>query len=465
MIEQPPPEIFDAVIVGGGVVGCAMARRFTLEGAKTLLIERAADILAGASKGNSAILHTGYDAEPGSLELHCVKAGYAEYLAIRERLGLPVLETGAMVIAWSPEEETKLPGILAIARENGIEDAQALTPQAAYAREPNLGPGVRGAVLLPREHIMDPWSAPLAYLSQALSNGAEVRRNCELTAARFESGQWRIETSSGPITARWLVNCAGLWGDHVERLALGGASFTIKPRKGQFVVFDKAASRFITTTILPVPTERTKGIVLCRTIFGNVIVGPTAEETDERDVATVDHDMLERLRLQGGRLVPALSDIPVTAIYAGLRPATELKPYRVHAYPERHYLCAGGIRSTGLTSALGIASHVHGLYRDAGNHHAPIAQPQWPRVPNLAEHGLRDCATLGYGEIICHCEGVTRREIEQALQGPLKAQDLGGLKRRTRAMMGRCQGFYCSAAVSAIADQHLAAKLAVENGH
>lgn len=464
MIEQPAPEIFDAVIVGGGVVGCAMARRFALEGAKTLLIERAPDILAGASKGNSAILHTGYDAEPGSLELQCVKAGYAEYLAIRERLGLPVLETGAMVIAWSPEEEAKLPGILAMALENGIEDAQALAPAAAYAREPKLGPGVKGAVLLPREHIMDPWSAPLAYLSQALSNGAEVRRNCELTAARFESRHWRIETSGGTVTARWLINCAGLWGDHVERLALGEASFTIKPRKGQFVVFDKAASRFITTTILPVPTERTKGIVLCRTIFGNVIVGPTAEETDERDVATVDHDMLERLRLQGGRLVPALADIPVTAIYAGLRPATELKPYRVHADPERHYLCAGGIRSTGLTGALGIAGHVHGLYRDAGNHHAPVAQPHWPRVPNLAEHGLRDSATPGYGEIICHCEGVTRREIEQALEGPLAARDPGGLKRRTRAMMGRCQGFYCSAAVSAIADQHLAAKLAVENG-
>ena len=117
MIEQPRLQIFDAGIVGGGVVGCAMARRFTLEGAKTLLIERAPDILAGASKGNSAILHTGYDAEPGSLELACVKAGYAEYLSIREQLGLPVLETGAMVIAWSQEEEAKLPGILEIARE------------------------------------------------------------------------------------------------------------------------------------------------------------------------------------------------------------------------------------------------------------------------------------------------------------------------------------------------------------
>jgi glycerol-3-phosphate dehydrogenase len=464
MNEQPRPDIVDAVVIGGGVVGCAMARRFTLEGARTLLIERAPDILAGASKGNSAILHTGYDAEPGSLELECVRDGYAEYLSIREKLGLPVLETGAMVVAWSAEEEARLPGILDIARLNGISDAQALTAREAYAREPHLAPGIKGAVLLPREHIMDPWSAPLAYVGQALANGAEIRRDCALTGAAFDGGLWRIETNSGVLTARWLVNCGGLWGDHVERLALGEASFTIKPRKGQFVVFDKAASRFVKTTILPVPTERTKGIVLCRTIFGNVIVGPTAEETEERDVATVDHDTLERLRVHGARLVPALSEMPVTAIYAGLRPASERKPYRIHIRPERHYIAAGGIRSTGLTGALGIANHVFGLYRDAGNQHAVLTEPLWPKMPNLAEHATRDSSTPGYGEIVCHCEGVTSREIERALEGPLAARDLSGLKRRTRAMMGRCQGFYCAAAIARIADPHLRVKLVAESG-
>jgi len=463
MIEQAGQKIVDVLIVGAGVVGCAMARRFALEGAKTLLIERAPDILAGASKGNSAILHTGYDAEPGSLELACVKAGYEEYLAIRERLNLPVLETGAMVIAWSPEEEAKLAEIIDIARRNGIADAQMLSAAQAYGREPNLAPGIRGAVLLPREHIMDPWSAPLAYLGQALANGGEFHRDTALVAARFADGLWQAETNSGPIAARWLINCAGLWGDHVEQLVLGTSSFTIKPRKGQFVVFDKAASRVITTTILPVPTERTKGIVLCRTIFGNVIVGPTAEETEERDVATVDHAMLERLKAHGARLVPALAQMPVTAIYAGLRPATEVKPYRIHKHDDRHYIAAGGIRSTGLTGALGIASYVYGLYQQAGNSHAPVAQPRWPMVPNLAEHVARDMATPGYGEIVCHCEGVTRREIEQALQGELAARDVGGLKRRTRAMMGRCQGFYCSGAVSALADKHLAVPLAAES--
>jgi glycerol-3-phosphate dehydrogenase len=149
----------------------------------------------------------------------------------------------------------------------------------------------------------------------------------------------------------------------------------------------------------------------------------------------------------------------VTAIYAGLRPATELKQYRIDCHPAHRYIAAGGIRSTGLTAALGIARHVFDLYASAGNRHDPIAEPQWPHVPNLADHETRDFSRPGHGEIICHCESVTRREIEQALKGGLGAKDIGGLKRRTRAMMGRCQGFYCSAAVAAIADEHLAVPL------
>ncbi|TMJ38228.1 MAG: NAD(P)/FAD-dependent oxidoreductase [Alphaproteobacteria bacterium] len=276
---------FDIVIIGAGVIGCAMARRFTLEGAKVILIERAADILAGASKGNSAILHTGFDAEPQSLELKCMQDGYEEYQSIRQRLGLPLLETGAMVVAWSEDELARLEPIFETAKANGVGDVELLQPGRIYAREPQLARGALGAVLVPREHIIDPWSAPLAYLGQAVDHGAEIRRNTELKAAQFRNGAWQLETTSGPLAAHWLINCAGLFGDKVEELALGQSSFTIKPRKGQFIILDKAAAASMRTTLLPVPNERTKGIVLCRTIFGNVLVGPTAEETDERDIA------------------------------------------------------------------------------------------------------------------------------------------------------------------------------------
>lgn len=438
---------WDVAVIGGGVVGCAVARRFALEGAAVILLERAPDILAGASKGNSAILHTGFDAPPGSLELRCMQTGYREYLEIRERLNLPLLETGAAVVAWSDEDEAKLDGILAQAHENDVSDARRIGRDELLAREPNLAPQARAAVLVPGEHLIDPWSAPLAYITQALAEGAACLRNAPVTAGSFDGASWRLETPRGRITAGHVVNCAGLHGDELERSLLGECDFEIRPRKGQFVVFDKAAAALLRTIILPVPTERSKGVVICRTIFGNVLVGPTAEEQPERDRANLDRRMLEELHASALRMIPGLAPIPVTATYAGLRPATERKEYRI-GVKERNWISVGGIRSTGLTAALGIAQHVVALYDGAKT--ATRAEPQWPRMPNLADHLPRDWQQPGHGEIVCHCELVTRREIEQALTGPLPAGDPGGLKRRTRAGMGRCQGFYCGAHVAAI---------------
>jgi glycerol-3-phosphate dehydrogenase len=452
---------FDIAVIGAGVVGCAVARRFTLEGASVVVLEQAADLLAGASKGNSALLHTGFDAPPESLELACMRAGYAEYLAIRDRLNLPLLVTGAVVVAWRDDELARLDCIEEQARANGIDDVRRLTRAELLAREPQLSPKALGGLLVPGEHVIDPWSAPLAYLRQAVENGAEAWFDAEVRAGSFTGGTWTLETPRGLVTARTVVNCAGLYGDLVDERLLGSSAFAIRPRKGQFVVFDKAAASLLRTIVLPVPTERTKGIVLTRTVFGNLLVGPTAEDQEDRDRAAVTRDTLEALIYSAVEIVPALAGMPVTATYAGLRPATERKEYRIRHEPERNWLTVGGIRSTGLTAALGLARHVFELHRAAGQRLAPIATPVWPRMPNLAEHRDRDWAAPGHGGIVCHCELVTRREVETALSSPLPARDPGGLKRRTRAGMGRCQGFYCGAELAALTQGRLAPPLAI----
>ncbi len=458
-------DVFDVAVVGGGVVGCAVARRLTLEGARVVLLERGADILSGASKANSALLHTGFDAPPGSLELACMQEGYREYLEIRGRLNLPLLETGAMVAAWSEADLSRLDAIEAQARENGVHDVARLDAAQARRREPLLADHLRGALLVPGEHVIDPWSAPLAYLTQAVENGAVARFDADVSSGTLDDGVWTLRTGAGAFRARAVVNCAGLFGDVLERRLLGEAGFTIKPRKGQFVVFDKPAAKLLGTIILPVPNERTKGVVLARTIFGNLLVGPTAEEQDDRTRAAVDAGALKALRAKAVEMVPALRDMPVSAVYAGLRPASELKEYRVRADPERRWIRVGGIRSTGLTAALGLAGHVSRLLGSFGDATAfrPISEPAWPKMQNLAEHLERDWQRHDHGEIVCHCELVTKREIERALSGPLPAGDLGGLKRRTRACMGRCQGFYCSAELSRLTrdcfDQPMAEKV------
>lgn len=443
-------------------MGCAVARRFALEGARVVLLEKGADILGGSSKGNSALLHTGFDAPSGSLELECIRAGYAEYREIAGFLGLPVLDTGAVVVAWKDGDLARLDELQSHARANGIDDVRLLSRRELLEWEPNISPSAAGALLVPGESVIDPWSAPLAYLRQAVENGAETRFHAEVLSGSLQD-YWRLETPNAAIYARTVINCAGLYGDVVEERLLGQSEFRIYPRKGQFVVFDKAAAQLFRSIILPIPAERTKGILLTRTIFGNVLVGPTNEEQDDRDRATVEEKTLRSLVAKAEEIIPKLKGVPVTAVYAGLRPATERKEYRVHADADRQWISVGGIRSTGLTSALGLAKHVFDLYSESGRKHTPIAQPVWPRVPNLAEHGMRDWELPGYGEIVCHCEKVTLREIQAALSGPLPARDLGGLKRRTRATMGACQGFYCAGRVSALTQELFEDPLVLRN--
>jgi len=445
---------FDLAVIGAGVVGCAIFRRFALGGLKCLLIERGPDILSGVSKANSAMLHTGFDAPSGSLEHACIRAGYAEYLEIHDHLNLPLLETGGMVVAWTPEELSKLPAIVAQAQQNGVGDVRQIETAEVLRREPHLAGDAIGGVVVPGEHVIDPWSAPLAYALQGIAHGGEVLRGAAVSGGHFSEQVWRLATTAGPIEARVVVNAAGLQGDIVEAIARP-SPFAIRPRKGQFVVFDKPASRLIGACIMPVPSERTKGVMMARTVFGNLLVGPTAEEQEDREHAAVDHAALDALIDRGVRMLPDLARETVTALYAGLRPATQFKDYQIEALAERNWISVAGIRSTGLTGSLGIARHVASLY---AAHFGALkeAAPIWTPVPNIAEHRPRRYGQPGYGEIVCHCELATRAEIEEALSGPLPAGDIGGLKRRTRAMMGRCQGFYCSAHVAAIAGGRIA---------
>lgn len=438
-----PATGYDVAVIGAGVVGCAIARRFAVCGARVLILERAHDVLDGASKGNSAILHTGFDAPPGSLELDCIRAGHAEYLEIRDRMNLPLDRCGALVLAWDAEQEAALPALMDQARGNGVTDIDPLDADELRRLEPGLSGSVRAGFRVADEALIDPWSAAHAYLYQAIAHGADLHCRAELTGAARRADRWQLETEAGRFEAGLVINAAGLWGDHVERLLTGETFFTIRPRKGQFIVYDKPAAALARHILLPVPTKMTKGVVVCRTAYGNLLVGPTAEEQDSREDAALLPETLAALRRTGERILPDLAGYEVTAAYAGLRPATEEKGYRIRADLAQGLITVGGIRSTGLSAALGIAAHVAELAGSAE------ARPQhWPRMPVLEQFGARDWRAPGNYGIICHCELVTRREIEAALNAPAPANSLAGLKRRTRVTMGRCQGFYCSAALA-----------------
>ena len=453
----PPFDVtpYDTIVIGAGIVGAAIARGFAIAGAKVLILEKAEEFLDGASKANSAILHTGFDAPPASLEQACIAAGYAEYMDIHPRLNLPLVQSGALVIAWTPEEEALLPDLMAQAHRNGVTDVTALDQADLRRLEPELGPAARAAFRVPREYLVDPWQAPYAYLLQAIAHGATVARGCEVTGGQFDGALWTLETAKGPVRAKQVINAAGLYGDLVDKMLTGQQDFHIRPRKGQFILYDKPAAALAGHILLPVPNKVTKGIVVCRTVFGNLLVGPTAEDQDDRAHAMLVEDTLDALRQRGEEILPALKHHDITALYAGLRPASEFKDFQIKAHEGMNYISVGGIRSTGLSAALGIAKHVLALAqrREGQAQH-------WPQVPNISEYFERDWQRAGHGGVVCHCEMVTRREIMAALDGPLPATTLAGLKRRTRVTMGRCQGFFCTPELARITKGRLTTPMA-----
>jgi glycerol-3-phosphate dehydrogenase len=444
-------EVFDVAVIGAGVVGCGIFKEFCENGAKTVLVEKENDVLEGASKGNSAILHTGFDAPPESLELECVKRGYSEYIKIKDKLNLAFLNTKALVVAWDDEQVEKLDGILQKGLNNGVKELELITHEQIAQREPNLSKKAKAAILVHGESLIDPWSAPLAYIKLGVEAGGKLAFSHEVKSGNYNGDFWEIKTSQKTIKAKTIINAAGLYGDIVDSIK-GSKDFKIIPRKGQFIIFDKTAYNLINSIILPVPTKITKGIVITRTAFGNILVGPTAEDQNSRTNSITKKETLKMLQEKAFEHLPLLKNHNIVATFAGLRPASDKSHYRVMINDEKNWITVGGIRSTGLTASLGLAKYVFEL-NDKKYNTEKKEIPNSIKIQNISEFQQRDYQNSNYGKIICHCERVTQREIENALKGETAAGTFGGLKRRTRVTMGRCQGFNCQAAISEICEK------------
>jgi glycerol-3-phosphate dehydrogenase len=456
-----PAEAVDVAIVGAGVVGTAIARELSRYELSVVLLEAASDVGTGTTKANTAILHTGFDAVPGSLESRLLRRGSDLLRDYAARAGIPVERTGALLVAWTAEEASALPGIEETARQNGYHGVRAVTAARLYEREPHLGPGAVAALEIPDESIVCPWTTPLAYATEAVRAGVRLLLGARVTAVRADSGEHWLSTSRGTLRSRWLVNAAGLDGDRVDAMLGADSGFTIRPRRGELIVFDKLARPLLGSILLPVPTARSKGVLVAPTVYGNLLLGPTAQDVDDRRDTATTAEGLTSLLEAGRRIVPELLDEEITATYAGLRAATEHRDYQIRVDGRRRYSCAAGIRSTGLSASLGIAEYLVDQMGEAG---LPLNErdstPDPPAMPYIGQAGTRPyqdapriAADPQYGQIVCHCERVTRGEIRDALASTLPPADLDGLRRRTRVLNGRCQGFYCAAAVSALMAQ------------
>ena len=425
----------DVLVIGGGVVGCALLRELARFDAAVVLLERNPDVCEGTSKSNSAIVHTGFDAPPGLLEARLLAEARELWPHVIDNLHIPYLQTGALMVATSNEElDTVENEIIPKAERNGV-ILRRLSRGEILENAPYVNPGTLGGVLIEGEGIIDPFWTTRAYCENAVLNGAEVYLGQAVADIAVEVDRIRVRTSGGlTFAARMVVNAAGVWADEVAGLA-GDTSFRLAPRKGQFIIVEE--DHGVAQIILPVPSRISKGILVTPIVFGGVLLGPTAEEvTSKTDLSTTAQG-LQQIREGIRKLVPSLAEAATVRQFAGLRAVSSTGDYIIRpSTVNSRLLHVAGIRSTGLSASPAIGRYAANMVRDELK-----LSPRSGFVEELPEY-LTD-TRADEGDIVCLCRSITRGEILAALRSPLPPATLDGLKRRTGVMLGDCQGNLC----------------------
>jgi glycerol-3-phosphate dehydrogenase len=459
---RPLPEQADVVIIGGGVVGCAIARELSRYDVDVVLIERAPDVATGTSKANSGILHAGFDADPGTWKARLNVRGSRLYAEISDELGIPRREIGSLVVATETEQLETLEDLKTRGTNNGVRDLALLSREAVLAREPNLSPNVVGALWAPSGAVVCPFLATIAFAENAIRNGVTVITECAVTGIETTGkSPSAVFTERGRIATRFVVNAAGVFSGEVARMA-GDDSFRITPRRGEYILFDRSVGDLVRTVVFPTPSKVSKGILVAPTVHGNVFVGPNAADIDDPDDQETTRLGLEEIISGARRMVPNLPLPTAITEFAGLRAAAG-KDLVIGPSPmTRGLVHAAGIQSPGLTSAPAIAEVVVDALGDEGLplRRKPSFVPENAAKPKFhdlspAEQMALIAANPLYGRVICRCETITEAEIVAAIRAPCGARTIDGVKRRVRAGAGRCQGGFCGPRVTAILAREL----------
>lgn len=441
----------DVLVIGAGAVGCSIARELTRYNVDVMVVDKNEDIGGDASKSNSAIVHTGYDAAPGTLESKLVVAANPMFDQIAEELNVPFQRIGAILPAITQEQFEQLPALKEKAFKNGVYDVQYLTGEELLEMEPNLNPEVKAGLYIPRESIIDPFLLVVGYAENACQNGARFLLNAEVTKILVRDGKIKgAKTKAGDIECEYIVNAAGLHCDDIAAM-VGKADYRVTPRKGQFFILDKNTSCKVNRIVLPIPTKVTKGKLMCPTIHGNMLVGPTAEDLLDKDDKSTNVEGLDSIAEDVRKLIPGVRLNDTITQYAGLRAQRNPEGLNVDTYEDIYgYVNLSGVRSTGLTASASLGVYVTQVLLKMGmpGEFKTDFNPIRKGIPCLHQCTPEERNALIqenplYGRVICRCEGITEGEIVDAIHSPIPARSVDAIKRRLRAGMGRCHGGFC----------------------
>ena len=448
-IRKESSTMYDAAVIGAGVVGAFIARTLTACRVRVVMLEAQNDVAKGQSSANSAIVHAGFDAKEGSLKALLNVRGSEMMENVCRELGVKYRRNGSIVIGFNDEDKKTLEALYERGVTNGVREMSLLTGDEARAVEPGLSPAVTCALFAPTGAIVCPYELTMAAVGNAMDNGADLKLNFKVDSITDRGDHYEISDGTQTMEARYVVNAAGVYSDAVAAM-VGDTSFDVHPRRGEYVLLDKTAGRLVDRTVFRTPSKMGKGILVSPTVDGNLLTGPTSVDMVDKTDRSTTQEGLDKVMKEAAENVPAIRFNCSITSFTGLRAVGSTGDFIINS-PAPRFVNAAGIESPGLSSAPAIGLYVRDLLGTLGLDVTPRDDFD-PIRPAL--HGFRDLPAgqkneiikkdPAYGHVICRCETVTEGEILAAIRTNPKPSDLDGVKRRTRAQMGRCQGGFCS---------------------
>ena len=440
--------MYDVIIIGCGITGAALAFELSRYRLSIAVLEKENDVAAGTTKANSAILHAGYDPEPGTLMAKLNVRGSALAKELCAKLDVPYRPCGSLVLGFSPADGAALETLYRRGLANGVPGLALLTGDQARALEPSLSPAVTRALHAPSAAIVSPWEYCLALAETAVHNGAQVHLRSGVEAIEKTGGGWRVRTAGGHFEGRFVVNAAGVFADRIHDLAAPHA-FSIYPSRGQYFLLDKSEGDRVGRVIFQCPNENGKGVLVAPTVHGNLIVGPNAEAVEGENTATTGEG-LAFVRETAKKSVPSLDFRASIRNFAGVRAHADGGDFILgEAAGAPGFFDAAGICSPGLSAAPAVAEYLAGRMADAGLELTPkehfFCARRRVRFKDLSPEAKAALVkeNPAYGRVVCRCETITEGEILDALRAPIPPRSVDAVKRRCNPGMGRCQGGFC----------------------
>lgn len=441
---------YDVAVIGAGVSGAAIARKLSQYDLNTVVLEKETDVSFGTSKANSGIIHGGFHSSMKYLKARLEIQGNLMFDALQRELGFPFRRCGVIVAAFREEELKHIQQLYRQGVENGVIGIEICGRERLLDIEPKLNPDVVGGLHAPNGGIIEPYRFVFSLVESAQKNGVELLTDFKAENAEQTGGFWKISAADGrTVKSKYVINAAGVYADFVSRI-FGAEDFKIIPRKGEEYLLDRMSPAYPNKVIFPVPHGKTKGTLVIPTVEGTMMVGPTADEVEDKEDTTTSREHLDRIFDFARRMVPSISERDIITSFAGVRPALESGDFYIDISGEApNFIQVSGIQSPGLTAAPAIAEYVKDLLKKLDCE--LVEKKDWdpliekvPRMRNLSHFESEKIVQQNpqYGNIVCRCEKVSEGEIVEAVRRGHKTLD--GIKFFTRLGMGRCQGGFCT---------------------